>query len=509
MEANKLDILFIHPPAVINKKSNFLDADVAYSHQFVALPVGVFNMANQLELNGYSAKIFNLGEKLIELTSENDFKQILLSRIEKYKPKIVGIDIHWWVHSAGGIETARVIKAYDPKIKVVIGGITASYFAEQILEEYACVDFVLRGECDDAIISFVNECTKPIFEETNISNLTYRKNNKIYNNLIKLPQISCTFDITRYDLLLDIPIINQDRALIPITRGCTECCSYCGAAKGSYSHIMKRDTCAIIPAEILVDLIYKNKIKGRDKIYLYGDLRQGGEKYLNEFFEYFSRSEIKNIHIVFEMFYIPDIEYIQKWDSLAKEKNMSLEATISPDSGDEKSRLQIGRIYKNEDILSTCELLKTYNIPLSVYFLLGLPLDSDKTISNTLKIADNIVAIYAEKFIKNNLRHEIIGYEFMQVPDVGSEIYRNSTKYGVTIYFNKFKNMVDSIQSAKHWSKLIGFSTKYLQKNEFVEKYYYVKKEVYKLYNKYNVISNDEYNLKLNQLSLDENKSHI
>lgn len=502
MKKNK-DIIFCHPPAILNGHESIIDADVAYSKQFACIPVGVFSMANDLEKLGFSVGILNLGERMLDKRNSEELKDILNYYINEYNPKIVGIDLHWWVHSAGAIETARLIKQNNTSIITLLGGITSSFFAEQIIRDFNDIDYILTGECDDSIVSFIKYICKYGIDIDSISGLIYRANGKIERNLILPPQNLDKVDFTRYDLLLEPELLNADRAIIPITRGCNNFCTYCGASNKAFFKIMGRKSTCLLKPEVIVDLIVKNKLKNKKNIYIYGDIQDGGLTFIDDFFRLLEEKDIEGIHFVIEFFSLPNENIVEKWLKIVSAKNITLEATISPDSGNYFVRKRIGRNYTNDQLLNSAKYLYERNIPLSVYFMLGCPNESIDTINETLKLSGEILSLYSKYFTKKSVRHEIIGYEFMQIPDLGSEVYCNPDKYNIKINYNSFKSLVESIKNATHWSQLIGFETMNFNQEGLVEQYYKIKQSIYEMYYKFKLIDKENYIENFNKIACD------
>lgn len=508
MGLKELDLLFIHPPAILGESHSILGADVAYSHQFVSFPMGFFSMSNNLETAGFNVKIINLGERMLVKKSEETLEDLVLNVFSEYSPKIVGIDIHWWVHSAGAVETARLIKRHCPRTKIFVGGITASLYVDEILNKYEYIDYITFGECEESIVEFIKEICKESPCLSEVPNLAYRNGDTILKTSVQIPNIeNGSVDVTRYDLLADKPIVNPDRALIPIERGCTQKCCYCGASKKSFEFIMHRPKMCMLNPHNVVDMIKKNMENGRRKIYLYGDIRDGGREYVNTFFKLLNKSQITKIHIVIELFYPPSEEYIRNWKVWAENTENTIEATFSPESANEKVRLHVGKNYSNEVMLDSCKLVIESGIPVSIYFMLGFPEETNETVEQTLQLSEKIVEMYAARFKKEDLRHEIVGYEFMQMPDPGSSVHLDPDKYGYTLHFRGFEGLVNMVNSAKHWSELVGYSTAYFTKDELVEKYYYIKERIYKIYKKFNLISDEDFNE--NMKILKEDRSYL
>lgn len=497
------DFIFCHPPAILNGQRPIIDADVAYSHQFVSMPVGLFSMADNLEKAGFNVGILNLGEKLLVKKGDDEFINIIKLYIDEYSPKIMGIDLHWWVHSAGAVETARSIKAINPNIITLLGGITSSYYAEEIIRDFSCIDYILTGECDESIVIFTKHICNNEMDLNCIPGLVYRDKREIKRNLTVTPHNLDKLDITRYDLLLEPEIINGNRAIIPITRGCVLNCAYCGSSNKSYPKIMGRKPMCFLRPEVIVDLIVKNNLKNKKYIYIYGDIQSGGISFTNEFFNLLNEKDIKGIHLVIEFFNPPNEDIIEKWVEIVSSKRITLEATISPDSGNHTVRKKIKRNYTNDHLLNSARYLYERNIPLSVYFMLGCPDDSNETINETLKLCDDILSLYSIYFTYESVRHEVIGYEFMQIPDFGSEVHSNPEKYNIKINVNSFMGLVENITKATHWSQLIGFTTKYFDQDELARQYYKIKTSICEMYYKYKIIDKITYSTKINTINND------
>ncbi|MBN1157210.1 radical SAM protein [Candidatus Woesearchaeota archaeon] len=502
MKKTNIDVLFVHPPANLSNSIPTLDADVAYTNQFVSFPAGFFSMGNNLDNAGYTARILNLGERVFRNKRET-LNALVKSFIRQYSPRITCIDAHWMIHSAGAVETARLFKKYFPQTRTVLGGFTASLFSEEILEKYPDVEFIMRGQCDESVVDLAEELLKNGFDLKRIPGLVYKTPTGIVKNKPATPDVRKSLDLTRYDLLLDKPLVNPDRALITMFRGCNRTCNYCTGGLKSFKEAMGASETYIIDPETVVELIKKNMQKGRDKIYLYGDIRRDGEKYIGRFFKALERSGISGVHIVFEFFSLADKRYLERWTTWSKTHDSTLEATHSPESGNRKLRRQYFKGYTNDELLEHCRLVADYGIPQSTYFMLGIPGDTKETVEETLQLADKIVAIYASRFRKENLRHDVLPYTFMQMPDAGSLLFRTPEKYGYRFDFEGFEGLVHKLTAARHWSDAVGYRTKHFSKTELIETYYMIQKRMKQTYLKHDLIVASEYETEIAALDKD------
>lgn len=506
MKTRYVDMLFIHPPATVNGAAHTLDADVGFTEQFVSLPIGFYSMADNVEKAGYSTAILNLGE-CVWLHRKTRLKTLLGAELERFRPRVVGIDIHWMIHSAGAVETARLVKALRPATTVVAGGITASFFSDELLGAYPQFDFVMTGECDTAIVDLLRALEHKRAPLRTVPNLVYRQGRDIRHNTVTPPDIRGTLELTRYDLLAHPPAINPDRAILSFFRGCMRNCCHCAGARDSFRAVMQRPVACILDAGHVVTLMKRNLERGRDKIYLYGDIRLGGRAYVDTFFQALHASGMTGAHVVFELFRLANAAYIRRWTDWAGRTGNTLEATHSPESGHASLRRRFGKHYSNERLLDHCRLMADSGIPQSVYFMLGIPGQTRREVLDTLELADAIAGIYSRRFRKEHLRHDVVSYNFVQVPDAGSRMFRWPGRHGIHLELRTLTGLVDRLRSVKHWSQIQGYSIHTLGKRELVELHYHIQEAIPKIYRRHGLISATELRRQLGQLAADKREA--
>ena len=76
------------------------------------------------------------------------------------RARVILIDLHWYEHSYGAISMARFCKEALPDAWVVLGGLTASAFAREILERFDAVDFVIRGDAEQPLLALVQQVSR-------------------------------------------------------------------------------------------------------------------------------------------------------------------------------------------------------------------------------------------------------------------------------------------------------------------------------------------------------------
>ena len=108
-------------------------------------------MVNLLRAKGWQVQGLNFPLEIMLNTGFN--LDQWLAVIES--PRLVMIDLHWYEHSFGAIDIARHVRRILPEAKIVIGGLTATYFAEEILQTHREIDYVIRGDGEIPLLKLV------------------------------------------------------------------------------------------------------------------------------------------------------------------------------------------------------------------------------------------------------------------------------------------------------------------------------------------------------------------
>ena len=107
---------------------------------FEMYPLGFTTMAEYMERHGLRVRIVNLA--VLMLNKPNFDVEAYLRSMD---PVAFGIDLHWLPHCHGSIEVAKIVKKLHPTTPVIFGGLSATYFHEELIT-YDAVDYVVRGD---------------------------------------------------------------------------------------------------------------------------------------------------------------------------------------------------------------------------------------------------------------------------------------------------------------------------------------------------------------------------
>jgi len=353
---------------------------VPSSPTFEMYPVGITSIADTLEQSGFNVQIINLAYQMLR-NPRYDAERVIAS----LKPRLFAIDLHWLPHAQGSIEVAKIIKKYHPNIPVVFGGLSSSYYHEELVG-YPWVDYVIRGDSTEEIVVRLVSAVRQGLPVTDIPNLTWKRpgGEIVVNPLTHVPDNMDYASIPSYKYVVrsvfkyanlhnTIPYVEWLK--YPVTalltsRGCTQNCSICGGSSSSYRKICNRSKPAFRSPEILVeDILFLQKI-GPAPIFILNDFRMAGPEYTEKLLNLLKKANIKN-ELVFELFFPAGEEFFGRLAEALPRYSIE----ITPESHIERIRKFNGKLpVSNEEIEQTLEsALRNKCRKIDIFFMTGLP----------------------------------------------------------------------------------------------------------------------------------------
>lgn len=385
-----LDCLFLYVP----KMNNFYKL---YGHHIYGMfmPMGLFAIADFINQNGYKVQILHLG---IEKINKPRFS--LKEYLSEIKPKIVGLSLHWSLQSFDAIKAAKEIKSFDSNIFVVAGGFMASFFHQEIMENFDCIDGIVRG---DGELPFLR-LTERLFDNdsnlANIPNLVWRKNGKIIKNdltYIASSQDLDRFNFTNFELIknsllyikyashpwiwikgfskkLNIKIHRKRIFPLSVFRGCPVICSYCGGNRMAQKMIYGRTEISIRSVEKVIYSISEAKRCDYDTIYIPYLQFKDRPFYFQELFEKIKENKIE-INAFLECWTLPTKEILEMFKKTFLSTHSRI--LISPECALEKVRyLNKTCNYTNQYLNEVLQWTNEFQIPVELFFTIGLPFET-------------------------------------------------------------------------------------------------------------------------------------
>ena len=248
------DIIFLHAPSVYDfrKKPIFYGpvSDVIPSSPvFEMYPVGFMTISSHLEAAGFRTRIVNIAVQMLQ-SERFDAEE----RIRKLDADVFAIDLHWMPHAHGAIELAKIVKKHHPDAKVEFGGLTSSYFYEELIQRPE-VDLVMRGDTTEVPTVMMMEALQKGGDLSAVPNLVWKDSEgKVHDNgltysLESLDEIKFDYGtmikgvLRNMDIKGALPWYGWDK--LPLTsvftvRGCSVNCAECGGSHFANGRVVCR-----------------------------------------------------------------------------------------------------------------------------------------------------------------------------------------------------------------------------------------------------------------------------
>ena len=276
---------------------------------------------------------------------------------------------------------AKKVKQMNPNCKIIVGGAHVNSLDELILKYYQCIDIVVSGEGEQAILDIISN--KPM---SNIPNITWRNNEAIVKNT------SCIFakniDKFKYDYSivyhqlskwkdLEVPLNIQKLNAIPFiaSRGCPYRCSFCASHEIWNKQFRTLNVIELVDRiKYLVDIYNIGYFRFYDTIFL------GSESKINEFCDLIKQNELK---ISFRI----DIKVGTSRSSLKRLRNVGCDVVgFGVESGSDKVLKRLNKGITRVQIENTISICKELGFWMIGFFMVSLPDETKEDVNKTLEL---------------------------------------------------------------------------------------------------------------------------
>jgi hypothetical protein len=285
------DVLYIHPSGNPSDHS---------------IPMGLIGLMNSLSCS-----------KKGKLNYEIKDSDILRSRI-------IVMDCHWYFPLGEIGRMAKKLKRINPRVKIIVGGQTATIFAESILSSYQ-IDYVIAGDAEYPFRLLIGDLLEGK-DGHSVPNVISRqfKNPQSYvlskreysmNDYISIdwfPTFKARMKRVHRFIPFESPIneILGTYPFIAIYKGCKYDCEFCYAGKGTIRKVYGRGLIARSPASVVRELEWCSRSEDIRHVYIIADfVNMLGRDYTKSVF---SRKYNLDLYYEFEHFNYPPISVLQR-----------------------------------------------------------------------------------------------------------------------------------------------------------------------------------------------------
>lgn len=471
-----MDILLIHPPSNYDFRERPVHygpiSDVIPSYPvFDMYPIGFISIVSHLVRRGYRPGILNLAALML-LRRDVDVE----TRLARSRARIFALDIHWLVSAQGAIEVAKMLKQVQPEIPIVVGGLSATYYHQEIMRDHPEVDYVLCGDTtEESLLQLVDHVVEGDDEPADIPGLVWRDEGAVQTNESRpasenLDGLCIDYGaifrsaVSSIDPPSSLPyadFLRAPAAGVLLYKGCSLNCLGCGGSRYAYAHSYGRRALGVKSPETIWAEISSILEYMRVPVFLVGDPQVLGQAWLRRLVEAAPRTA-SDASLYFEFFTPPTHDFL---DQLVRLKVGELSCQVSPESHDETVRRLYGRPYSNEDLERFVDAIDASRVKkIDVYFMTGLPRQDIPSAKET--------ALYADLLMARSPKVDVMLAPLAPFLDPGSIAFDRAESIGYRLFARTFEEHRLLMDRARTWKEMLNYETAWMTRDDIVKATY-------------------------------------
>ena len=367
---------------------------------FPVLPVGLVGLANLLRQGDLRVRGLHLP---LEHMLRPDFNLERWLRAEPAAPLVL-LDLHWYEHAVGVLAAARAVRAAWPLTRVVVGGMTASIFAREVLEACPQVDGVVVGDSEGPVTTLARAVVAGGWPGAGLSGLLTREGGgaarwstpKDLFDRLDFADLGWLWHGEDYQrLLYSHPLRGPGAAQsagrahwVPNGRGCAYDCTFCGGGRRAQRAIFGREGLLRRAPQAVLRDVATLRGQGVEQVALTLDPDMLGPPWREAFFDGLAAPG-RWPGLYLESFQLPSRSLLR---GLARHGDpRHSEVALSPLSGHAGVRRAAGKHFGDDHLLRTLRELAERDLSTSVFFSLNLPGEDHETLEATLTLAERVL----------------------------------------------------------------------------------------------------------------------
>ena len=456
------DLFLLHAPSVYDfrERDDMLFAYLSDSDSvnvtsiYEMYPIGWFSIKQHLANHGFDAKIVNVASLML-MHPDLDVPK-LLSRLEA---PIFGFDLHWMTQCQGAVELAAVLKKVHPDALTIFGGISATYYASQLIE-YPSVDVVVQGyDTLEPVRELVGQVRQGRRDFDSIPNLLYKVDREVQATGFTHKPASRYNDVSNdWSYYRDGsgggPSVSKLIMTLPNT-GCAHDCGWCGGSRFAYRNIMGVHKTLIQKDHDLIveELHTMQEAAKRTSIYAlqcYSENKVRMHQYLD------AVKEVGYQSVFFEQFNLTPPDTLTKMG-----ESTSAYIMLSPESHDPKISAAAGRgTYTMEEMENWIPRALDAGVKgIMIWFFIGMPYQDRQSVLDTVA--------YSERLIRKFGGWAALPLICPMVPflDPGCRFFEEPAEHGYRIFHRTLEEhrraMVEPL-----WYRRLNYETRWLDRRQ-------------------------------------------
>ncbi len=381
-----LDCLFVHVPKAAN---HYLPLGDFFNITY--MPMGLPALANWANRAGYRTQIVHLGVEWIRDPSFDLVRWLDGARVRSF-----GLPLYWHYQTYDVIEVARRLKAHHPEALVFLGGLTAGYFAEQILAAVPEIDAIVQGPGERAIEKLLAAARRGdrtdlvdtwvrdeggIVHRTPATEMRPALDELVYGDLSSLRGSDTYAALFGFPLAYSTELTpDQNRSRLSsglgkfplfVGRGCPWSCTFCGGNRDTLRRVNGTSHPEWRGIPRVIDDVRRAVDHGYRAISTCFDPIPERDDYYVTLFDTIARDGLE-IEWYFECWGLPTARFVRAFKRAFPGPRSTI--ALSPDAGDESVRRRNKQPYYDDAaLLDSMRVLADFEVPTDVFYTLALP----------------------------------------------------------------------------------------------------------------------------------------
>jgi anaerobic magnesium-protoporphyrin IX monomethyl ester cyclase len=354
-EGRQLRVLLIYPPVLYER---IRAEDVAVP------PIGLYYVGAVLREKGRDVDILNWHH----MAGRQEEAEDVLRRLA---PDVIGFSV---LHANrwGALDTARLAGRVLPGVRIVFGGIGATFLWDRLLEQSEDVDYVVLGEGErtfEALMEHLDSGSG--WQPDHIPGIAFRRDGRPF----RTPDAPLIEDLDS----LPNPAGYFNFQHVAATRGCAGNCAFCGSPRFWGRRVRAHSPSWFVEG---LELLHK---RGVNFFFFSDDTFTADRERVMEI----CRMILKR-GLAVNWFAIARVEHVDMDMLLLMRRAGCIQISYGVESGSEAVRRALNKPLSREKIRRAFSLTTRAGILARAYFIYGCPGESDETVEETLDLIREI-----------------------------------------------------------------------------------------------------------------------
>lgn len=375
---------------------------------------------------------------------------------------LVGIDLHWMIHVQGSLAVAERLKTMRPDIRVVFGGISSTYYADELIA-YPFVDMVMRGYDTHEPMDALLAALKTGSDLAAVPNLLWKSSDgQVRDNPFshKPDSFSCGIDWS-----MQPP--DPGRGTLPIREmlsmqnaGCAYNCGWCGGSRDAFRRVFKRKRAMARKPQQEVAYEFDTMVRLSNvetyhfySVGSYNESKAGMDYFLDRVGE----SGFKSIS--YEQFHLTPDDVLRRM----VQANKRTVITLSPESHEPHVAKLAGRgVYTNDEMEAWLERALALGIfQIDIWYFVGMPEQDARSVEANVDYCIRLL----EKFRGKNINPMIC--PMIPFLDPASTFFEFPDQHGYRVFHRTVEEHRRGMERASIINRT-NYETRWLSRSDLV-----------------------------------------